>query len=137
MKLFFFTTFSVLILVSAREFSTCELVRQLRHHGFPESKMRDWVCLIEKESGRRNDAIGMMNADGSWDHGLFQINDRYWCNRSNWPSKECHVTCDQLRREDIGPAARCAKLIFARHGFSAWYAWRDHCQSSLPQIGHC
>ncbi|CAG4949352.1 unnamed protein product [Colias eurytheme] len=121
----------------AYTFSRCELVRSLRYHGLPENKLRDWVCLVEKESSRRTDAIGMQNSDGSWDHGLFQINDRYWCNRAGWPGKECNVSCDQLRSNDITEAVRCAKKIFARHGFSAWVAWRSYCQYNLPDISYC
>ncbi|CAK1540731.1 unnamed protein product [Leptosia nina] len=122
--------------VEARQFSRCEIVKNLRHHGFPEQQMRDWVCLIEKESQNRNDAIGKLNADGSWDHGLFQINDRYWCSRGH-AGKDCNVSCEALRSDNMGPAAKCAKKIFARHGFSAWTAWRAYCQGGLPNIGNC
>lgn len=51
------------------------------------------VCLVEKESGYRTDAVGKLNGDGSWDHGLFQVNDRYWCTRDGPPGKECNVSC--------------------------------------------
>jgi hypothetical protein len=51
------------------------------------------VCLVEKDSGRNTAAIGGPNSNGSRDHGLFQINDRFWCNNSNTPGKDCNVTC--------------------------------------------
>ncbi|CAG9785786.1 unnamed protein product [Diatraea saccharalis] len=122
----------------AKTFTLCNLVHELRKQKFPENEMRNWVCLVEKESGRRTDVIGPPNSDGSRDHGLFQINDRYWCNDSNVPGKECHVTCQQLRTDDITAASTCAKKIYRRHGFNAWYAWRDHCKGkSLPDISRC
>ena len=37
------------------------------------------ICLIRWESNFNTSEIGNLNADGSKDHGLFQINDKYWC----------------------------------------------------------
>ncbi|KAI8422769.1 hypothetical protein MSG28_006514 [Choristoneura fumiferana] len=122
---------------SARQFDKCSLVKELRQHGFPEPQMRDWVCLVEKESGFRTDAVGRLNGDGSWDHGLFQVNDRYWCTRDGPPGLECNVTCAALRTDDIGAAAACVKKIFARHGFGGWTAWTKHCQGAKPDISMC
>ncbi|CAG9785782.1 unnamed protein product [Diatraea saccharalis] len=51
------------------------------------------VCLVESESSRRTHVISRPNSNGSRDHGLFQINDRYWCNNSNKPGKDCNTTC--------------------------------------------
>ena len=32
----------------------------------------------------------------------------------------------------------CVNKIFAVHGFSAWVAWRNHCQGRmLPSLDHC
>ncbi|CAG9785787.1 unnamed protein product [Diatraea saccharalis] len=122
----------------AKTFSLCGLVRELRKQNFPEHEMRDWVCLVEKESSRRTHVIGPPNDDGSRDHGLFQINDHYWCNDSNVPGKGCHVTCQQMRTDDITAASTCAKKIYRRHGFNAWYGWVNHCRGkALPDISHC
>ncbi|KAL4719309.1 hypothetical protein ACJJTC_016027 [Scirpophaga incertulas] len=96
MKLFAVIIFTLATLFAqsqAKTFTRCELVRELRRQGFPESRMRDWVCLIEHESGRRTHVISPVNSNGSRDHGLFQINDRYWCNNGNTPGKDCNVTC--------------------------------------------
>ncbi|RVE51867.1 hypothetical protein evm_003487 [Chilo suppressalis] len=130
---------TVCLQCEAKTFTVCELVHELRKQKFPENEMRDWVCLVEMESTRRTHVTGSPNSDGSKDHGLFQINDRYWCNDSNVPGKECHVTCGQLRSDDISSASTCAKKIHRRHGFSAWYAWRDHCKGKplLPDISKC
>ncbi|XP_068632297.1 lysozyme-like [Battus philenor] len=121
----------------AKNFTRCGLVQELRRQGFPKDKMRDWVCLVENESSRRTDAVGKPNRDGSRDYGLFQINDRYWCSNTNTPGKDCNVTCELLS-DNITKAATCAKKIYQRHGFSAWYGWQNHCRGKpLPDISSC
>ncbi|KAL4715314.1 hypothetical protein ACJJTC_004766 [Scirpophaga incertulas] len=122
----------------AKNFTKCELVEALREQWFPEEDMRDWVCLVEFESSMRTDVIGPPNSNGSRDHGLFQINDRYWCNDSDIPGKDCNVTCAELRTEDITVASVCAEKIFQRHGFTAWHGWTRHCDGQpLPDISDC
>ncbi|CAG4985643.1 unnamed protein product [Parnassius apollo] len=122
----------------AKQLSRCELVRELRRNGFPENKMRDWVCLVEKESSRRTDIVSRPNGDGSRDYGLFQINDRYWCSNTGQPGKDCNVTCKQLLSDNISKSAACAKKIYQRHGFDAWYGWKNNCRSKpLPDISSC
>lgn len=51
------------------------------------------VCLVEYESTRNSTAKGGPNWDGSYDWGLFQINDRYWC-RPGYPGGVCKITCE-------------------------------------------
>ncbi|XP_063379287.1 lysozyme-like [Cydia fagiglandana] len=122
----------------ARELKRCPLVRELRAQGFPENKLRDWVCLVENESHGRTDAKGTVNKNGSRDYGLFQINDKYWCSNTSTPGKDCHVTCADVMTDDITKASTCAKKIFKRHGFRAWYGWRNHCDGKpLPDISSC
>nr|CAD7414965.1 unnamed protein product [Timema poppensis] len=77
----------------SRRFSRCELARELRRQGFPMHQLPDWVCLIESESSRDTAAIGRLNDDGSEDHGLFQISDKFWCGRG-YTGKGCNVNCD-------------------------------------------
>lgn len=52
------------------------------------------MCLIESESSRRTEVIGGPDDDGSFDYGLFQINDRYWCSTGDHPGKGCDVKCN-------------------------------------------
>ncbi|XP_026484424.1 lysozyme-like [Vanessa tameamea] len=132
--------FAIAVIVlqcEGKKFTRCELVHQLRDHGFPEGKLRDWVCLVENESSRTTSKIGKVNKNGSRDYGLFQINDKYWCSNTSTPGKDCNVTCSDLLVDDITKAATCAKKIFKRHGFNAWYGWKNHCQGSLPDISSC
>ncbi|XP_026750267.2 lysozyme-like [Galleria mellonella] len=133
-----FIAFSLASQVDAKTFTRCGLVQALRSQGFDEAKMRDWVCLVENESGRRTDIVGKPNKNGSRDYGLFQINDKYWCNNTTKPGKGCNITCSQLLTDDITVASKCAKKIYKRHHFMAWYGWRNHCQNKpLPDISNC
>ncbi|CAK1600672.1 unnamed protein product [Parnassius mnemosyne] len=129
--------FAIFLQCESKQFSRCELVHQLRSHGFPEDKMRDWVCLVESESSRTTHYIGKVNRNGSRDYGLFQINDKYWCSNTSTAGKDCNVTCNDLVTDDITKAAKCAKKVYKRHGFNAWYGWKNKCQGSLPDISSC
>ncbi|XP_072938935.1 lysozyme-like [Epargyreus clarus] len=130
--------FSVCFYSEAKHFSRCGLVRELRRQGFPEDKMRNWVCLVEAESSRRTDVVGRPSKkDGSRAYGLYQINDRYWCSNTNIPGKGCNVTCKALLTDDITAASTCAKKIFRRQGFKAWTGWVVKCQGPLPDISNC
>ena len=35
--------------------------------------------------------------------------------------------CLDLITDDITDDVACVNIIYARHGFSAWYGWRDNC----------
>ncbi|XP_045768363.1 lysozyme-like [Maniola jurtina] len=133
-----FVALAVVVMESeGKTLKRCELVRELRAQGFPEDKLQNWVCLVENESGRSTHKTGKVNRNGSRDYGLFQINDKYWCSNTSTPGKDCNVTCADLLTDDITKAAKCAKKVYKRHGFNAWYGWKNHCQGSLPDISSC
>ncbi|PSN55158.1 hypothetical protein C0J52_00630 [Blattella germanica] len=45
---------------------------------------------------------------------------------------------DSLLDSNIANDAKCAKLIYARHGFNAWYGWINGCKGrSLPDVSSC
>jgi len=125
----------VVVVVESVTYDRCQLARDLRDRfKFPASDISQWVCLARWESNYNTSAVGSLNWDGSWDHGLFQISDAYWCSRSGPADGACWVTCDDLRSDDIYSSVICAKRIFKQHqrltgnGFNAWVAWRQHCQ---------
>ncbi|CAH2232673.1 lysozyme-like [Pararge aegeria] len=127
----------VVLQCESKTFKRCELVRELRSQGFPENKLRDWVCLVESESSGNSNKVSKENKNGSRDYGLFQINDKYWCSHTSTAGKDCNVTCAELITDDITKAAKCAKKVFKRHGFNAWYGWKNRCQGTLPDISSC
>ncbi|XP_013193987.2 lysozyme-like [Amyelois transitella] len=121
-----------------KNFTRCDLVKELRYQGFPEEQLRTWVCLVEAESSRRSDVIGGPDDDGSYDFGLFQINDRYWCSTGVNPGKGCNVLCKDLLTDNITKASLCAMKIYKQQGFSAWLGWKNECYSqTLPNLRKC
>lgn len=95
------------------------------------------ACLVESESGRNTSAVGGPNVDGSYDYGLFQINNRYWCGNAS-RGGGCHLRCSELLTDDIAQAVGCAKLIYRLQGFSAWHGWTKKCKNRhIPDVIHC
>ncbi|KAF6201274.1 hypothetical protein GE061_005721 [Apolygus lucorum] len=108
----------------------CDVASTLLRLGVPRNQVSTWVCIAKWESSYNTGAVGPPNTDGSRDHGLFQINDRYWCSP---PGTGCGVSCKSLETDDIGPQWRCAKRVYkatqhqSGNGFTAWTTYRPHC----------
>ncbi|XP_055380046.1 lysozyme C-like [Condylostylus longicornis] len=144
-KITIFLLACVFYTVNAKVFQRCELARTLSHWGVSRQDILEWVCIAEFESSFNTRAINHNNVDGSWDWGLFQINDRYWCDGGKPTSNGCGVNCRKFLTDDIGAAFNCARKIKNAHhydhnGFGAWVAWRNHCQGWVPskqQTQHC
>ena len=51
-----------------------------------------------------------------------QINDNYWCDANVGYGADCNVACSNLLDSSISDDCSCAKIIYQRHGFDAWYA---------------
>uniref|UniRef100_A0A2M3ZY71 Putative lysozyme n=2 Tax=Anopheles triannulatus TaxID=58253 RepID=A0A2M3ZY71_9DIPT len=114
----------------------CELARIMQNNGFPREQLRDWMCLVQKESGFNTSAINH-NRGGTTDYGLFQINNRYWCD-SSYGANDCKITCKSLLDDDIVNDLQCVKRIYKRHKFTAWVAWNNKCQGKvLPTVNEC
>ncbi|XP_058458154.1 uncharacterized protein LOC131434908 [Malaya genurostris] len=124
-------------------YDRCELAVELRDkYQLPEGQIATWVCIAYHESRFNTSAEGRLNADGSGDHGLFQISDIYWCSATNFPGKACGVTCEDLRNNDISDDIRCLRKIFDEHqrisgnGFTAWTVYRPYCQGREDSFVH-
>lgn len=100
---------------SGKIYGKCELAKELRHvHNIPLDQLHTWVCIANHESRFDTAAIGRLNADGSLDHGIFQISDIYWCSNSG-VGKGCNATCSDFRNDDISDDVRCVQQIFEEH----------------------
>lgn len=78
----------------SRTFSTCEVAEIMEAAGFARESLPDWMCLILNESSFNSSSIGGPNTNGSFDWGLFQINDNYWCNAEfAGLSNDCNMEC--------------------------------------------
>lgn len=108
---------SLLSSTHCKIYSKCELVSQLDIRGVPKHQMGDCkylkflklakfihcrnqisgVCLVQHESNFNTQAMNKKNTNGSWDWGIFQINDMYWCDpqRSDYKPKSnaCKKSC--------------------------------------------
>uniref|UniRef100_A0A7G3A836 lysozyme n=1 Tax=Lutzomyia longipalpis TaxID=7200 RepID=A0A7G3A836_LUTLO len=141
MKFFAFIVFglALLELSTARRYERCELARELAGYGFPRSQLPDWICLVESESNFDTRAVNHCNTDGSKDWGLFQINDRYWC-QGSYPNGHniCGINCETVLDAGLGYQIDCIQKIFKAHGFDAWNGWKAKCRGkNLPSLDHC
>lgn len=129
-----------LVDVRGRIIERCQLARELRQFGLPCDQIATWVCIAQRESSLDTAAIGRLNTDGSADHGLFQINDRYWCSPPG-TGKGCGITCDRLRTDDIGESVKCLKTVYEEtqrlkgNGFEAWMTYK-FC-TNPPSLSDC
>ncbi|XP_034136803.1 uncharacterized protein LOC117589188 isoform X1 [Drosophila guanche] len=126
-------------------FKRCELAQELHYkHKLPMKEIPTWVCIAEHESSFNTAAVGRLNADGSADHGLFQISDLYWCTHGEGGGKACHIECDRLLDSDISDDVKCIRTIHEEHtrlsgdGFNAWTVYSGHCRhQSLAMLSDC
>ncbi|XP_026847378.1 mediator of DNA damage checkpoint protein 1 [Drosophila persimilis] len=126
-------------------FKRCELAQELYYkHKLPMKEIPTWVCIAEHESSFNTAAVGRLNADGSADHGLFQISDLYWCTHGEGGGKACHIECDRLLDSDISDDVKCIRTIHEEHtrlsgdGFNAWTVYNGHCRhQSLAMLSDC
>eukprot|EP00091_Calanus_sinicus_P005590 TRINITY_DN16035_c0_g1_i1.p1 TRINITY_DN16035_c0_g1~~TRINITY_DN16035_c0_g1_i1.p1 ORF type:complete len:204 (-),score=44.91 TRINITY_DN16035_c0_g1_i1:138-749(-) len=111
-------------------YERCELARELVDlHGFDFGTLGNWVCLAQHESSY-NTAATNDNTNGSRDYGIFQINDNYWCDANVGAGADCGMTCNSFLDSVLADDVTCAKIIYNRHGFEAWYGWINHCKNT-------
>ncbi|XP_012267191.2 lysozyme C, milk isozyme-like [Athalia rosae] len=115
---------------STKIYDRCDLARELwKRLDGNRDQVPTWVCIAFYESNFNTSAIGRLNGNWSWDHGLFQLSDRYWCGR-NGVAGVCKVPCLSFRDDDLEDDLRCIEIIFKEHqklsgnGFSAWATHR-------------
>uniref|UniRef100_A0A224XNR0 lysozyme n=1 Tax=Panstrongylus lignarius TaxID=156445 RepID=A0A224XNR0_9HEMI len=118
---------------SAKVMTECELADTLEKAGFSKDHLRDWVCLAKAVSSLNTTAISGPKTLGSYEYGIFQINDRYWCDK-NRKGNGCTVKCSDLI-EDIDVSVACARIIYNINGFRGWFGWIRDCKGEeLPPL---
>nr|AFI81522.1 c-1 lysozyme [Periplaneta americana] len=118
----------------AKQFTDCEFIAELKKHGFKD--LQNWLCLAKSESGLRSHVVGGPNRNKSFDYGIFQINNKYWCGEGK-RGGDCNLNCADLKNDNIGDDIECARKIQRRHGFKGWYGWQKKCQGALPALPRC
>ncbi|XP_053965636.1 lysozyme P-like [Anastrepha ludens] len=139
--LFSFLLFYSSISINARIFDRCSLARELSRLRVPRGNIAAWVCIAQYESTFNSAAIGPPNSDGSRDWGIFQINDRFWCDPQDGrrSSNACRTPCRALTTDNISVSVRCARQVQSAQGFGAWTVWNNQCRggAALPNINDC
>ncbi|KAH8402838.1 hypothetical protein KR222_002259, partial [Zaprionus bogoriensis] len=128
---------------AGKVYTRCELAQELHFsHKFPMQELATWVCIAEHESRLDTAAVGRLNADGSEDHGIFQISDLYWCGSGG--GKGCGIDCSRLVDADITDDVQCIRTIYEEHtrlsgdGFTAWTVYNGHCRDrNRAEIASC
>ena len=77
--------------INAKIYTKCELARKL-DGTFSRNKLPDWMCLVKHESSYNSRTKGPRNKNGSYDYGIFQINDKYWCKVGS-AGGDCNIDC--------------------------------------------
>uniref|UniRef100_U5EQF8 lysozyme n=1 Tax=Corethrella appendiculata TaxID=1370023 RepID=U5EQF8_9DIPT len=126
--IFAFAVFSVV----GKVFAPCELYQELKQITTDKELLRNWMCLVDNESKFKTNAKNV-NTNGSTDYGLFQINDKFWC-AADKAGKDCNIMCSKLMDDSIADDINCAKIIYKRHGFTAWVAWTNYCKNNAKAL---
>nr|QPG92857.1 lysc [Lasioderma serricorne] len=126
---------TIVALNQAKVYTRCALTQELINRRFPRSFIGHWVCLVESESGKNTSKI-YNKANGSVNLGLFQINNKEWCEYGR-QGGNCHVKCEDLLDEDLTDDTACAKQIFSEKGFQSWDGWKRACYGRKLTIPKC
>lgn len=130
---------------SAKKYTRQELARDLLDLGVNQGDIAMWICIALHESGLDSDQINRRNTNGSWDHGLWQINDKWWVGRDR-PGGGCGFSASEVRGDHLENAVKCVRHIFKEHqriqgdGWAAWavYSRKGYCKNDLsPYIEGC
>ncbi|XP_023708067.1 lysozyme 1B-like [Cryptotermes secundus] len=117
----------------AKILTKCQLLQELKKHNVAKNDLATWVCIAQHESSLNTAAKGGPNTDRSYDNGIFQINDRYWC-RENGVGGSCNINCADLRKSNLANDIKCALKIRKSQGFKAWITYSKYCtKASLPR----
>ncbi|CAL4062130.1 unnamed protein product, partial [Meganyctiphanes norvegica] len=83
-------------LASAKIFEKCELADVLENkHNVKRDQIKTWVCIANHRKSFNTQEI-ISNEDGSKVYGLFEINNKLWCeDNDNDPSFNniCNMPC--------------------------------------------
>ncbi|XP_065291904.1 uncharacterized protein [Dermacentor albipictus] len=122
--------------VWARVYDRCELALELHDRfKFPKRDLDKWLCLAYWESRFDTRAYHKGKYDGSGDHGIFQINDKHWCQPHQGHSENvCRMPCYLLRDDNLYDDIECVNKIFRRHGFHAWMMFSHKCSGNTLEF---
>ncbi|XP_015906495.1 lysozyme C, tracheal isozyme [Parasteatoda tepidariorum] len=121
-----FISFSLINDVQGKILQPCEVAEAMISLGQSKINAAKWVCLAKFASGFNTQALSEEQKDGSFDFGVFQINDKF-CRLGS--KHNCGVPCTDLVKDNVRPSASCALKIFQKEGFKQWPAFKNNCQN--------
>ncbi|XP_054741317.1 lysozyme 1-like [Anastrepha obliqua] len=121
-----------------KTFDRCSLAKEMYALGVPKDQLARWTCIAQRESSFRTNVVGPTNSNGSNDYGIFQINNKYWCQPADgrFSYNECNLSCNALLTDNIADSVKCARKIQKQQGWTAWSTWK-YCNGALPSIDDC
>ncbi|XP_034482089.1 lysozyme A/C-like [Drosophila innubila] len=121
-----------------RTMDRCSLAREMAKLGVPRDQLSKWTCIAEHESSYRTGITGKKNKNGTNDYGIFQINNKFWCESDGVRSHNmCKISCNDLLTDDITNSVRCARKIQGtKQGWNSWSTWK-FCKGDVPSIDSC
>nr|AEV91334.1 chicken-type lysozyme [Mierspenaeopsis hardwickii] len=134
MRTFPFLVLVVFVVASeAKVFRKCELASLLENRfRLSRDEIKNWVCIAEYESSFNTATINDKNRNKSTDYGIFQINNKYWCD-NNYGKNVCGIACSELLSDDITTSLRCAQTVRRDtekfSGYKAWVAYNRKCKN--------
>ncbi|XP_044742747.1 lysozyme C-like [Chrysoperla carnea] len=132
--------FSLLLdLILAKTFTQCELAREISNlFDMRYEEIQIWVCIARRSD---YDTSNKQTALGSYDRGIFSINDRYWCSHGEDREEHniCEVPCSELNSDDITASVNCARRIY-KGGDNTYVMWGnlgEKCETRKPDLSNC
>lgn len=123
--------------IHSKIFERCELARDLEYiYDLPADQIPTWVCIANFESHYNTSAHNIKSGD----HGIFQINQRWWCNNTGPAGKACNAKCSQFRDNNIQDDVACIQIIYKEHrrisgnGFNAWVTYKKFCKGDVSRF---
>ncbi|EHB00559.1 Alpha-lactalbumin [Heterocephalus glaber] len=120
--------------LQAKQFTKCSLSQELNDlAGYRNITLPEWICIIFHISGYDTQTI--IRNNGNTEYGLFQINDKDFCDSSqNLQSRNiCDISCDKFLDDDLTDDIMCAKKILDIKGIDHWLAHKPLCSDKLEQ----
>lgn len=126
-----------------RNLTQCEFIDEFRKYSpqISHDDLNKWTCIVEHSSNFST----QKNVDdsGITSYGLFQLNDRYFCERNAGDHRICDVPCLKFDDEFFGDDIQCAQKIYETHlqlfgsGFGAWPLSNVNCIQPKNYVKEC
>ncbi|KAH8394824.1 hypothetical protein KR222_007013, partial [Zaprionus bogoriensis] len=121
-----------------RVLDRCTLAWEMDVLKVPRSELPFWLYLAEDSSNFQTDLTSEPDLGGNRRWGLFQMDDKTWCQSENHKSENlCKTDCKNLLGYDIKAAVICAQNAKFVMGWLPWPGHRHYLFSNPQSIESC